>query len=133
MLPFCHLSNIIKYRILATLFIAFKKKINESSLLFSNTYHPFRYNNIHFFYRKSELLQFFPLISVIVSSSLFNLKNAIMDKLKQILKTSQTTKILGNCSYYFIELKVCLFQSFLIPQHYNRSLVTSWIPKNVCG
>ena len=57
----------------------------------------------------------FPLISVIVSSSLFNLKNAIMDKLKQILKTSQTTKILGNCSYYFIELKVCLFKVFLFP------------------
>lgn len=33
MLPFCHLSNIIKYRILATLFIAFKKKINESSFV----------------------------------------------------------------------------------------------------
>ena len=52
----------------------------------------------------------FPFISVIVSSSLFNLKNAIMDKLKQILKTSQTTKILGYCSYYFIELKVCFFK-----------------------
>ena len=37
-----------------------------------------------------------------------------MDKLKQILKTSPTTKILGNC-YYFIELKVCLFKVFLFP------------------